>query len=108
VFVIGCLALTGALYRIVGMTYSAPARTPLGPAGGDGFEAGVETDPLHAMHRHVAEQGALPATEAMESHRHRDRHIDANHADLNTVCEFARGVTVAREDRDPVAVFRDR
>src|SRR5580704_18804581 len=48
-----------------------------GPAGGYGFEAGVEAHAFHAVHRHVAEQGALPATETVEGHRHRDRHVDA-------------------------------
>jgi hypothetical protein len=31
---------------------------------------------------HVAEQRALPAAEAVPRHRHRDRHVDAHHADL--------------------------
>src|SRR4029077_12031295 len=76
-----------------------------GPAGGYGFEAGVEAHAFHAVHRHVAEQGALPAAKAVEGHRHRDRHVDADHADLDAAGEFARRVAVAGEDRDPVAVF---
>src|SRR6202011_3427395 len=76
-----------------------------GPAGGDGLEAGVEAHAFHAVHRHVAEQGALPAAKAVERHRHRDRHVDADHADLDAVGEFARGIAIAGEDRDAVAVF---
>src|SRR5262245_47408640 len=76
-----------------------------GPAGGHGLEPGVETRALHAVHRHVAEQRALPAAKAVEGHWYRDRHIDADHADLDAVGELARGVAVAGEDRDAVAVF---
>jgi hypothetical protein len=36
---------------------------------------------------------------------HRDRHVDADHADLDAVREFARRVAVAGEDRDAVAIF---
>src|SRR5438477_9208020 len=34
-----------------------------GPAGGDGLEARVEAHAFHAVHRHVAEERALPAAE---------------------------------------------
>src|SRR6266436_9656573 len=87
------------------MTYSAPARMPGGPARGHRLEARVEAHALGAVHRHIAEQGALPAAKAVEGHRHRDRHVDADHADLDAVGEFARSVAVAGEDRGAVAVF---
>jgi hypothetical protein len=35
-------------------------------------------------------------------HRHRDRHVDADHADLDRGGEVARGVAVAGEDRVPL------
>src|SRR3984893_5067059 len=76
-----------------------------GPACGHRLEAGVEAHAFGAVHRHVAEQGALPAAKAVEGHRHRDRHIDADHADLDAVRKFACGVAVAGEDGRPVAVF---
>ena len=76
-----------------------------GPAGGYGLEAGVEAHAVHAVHRRVAEEGALPAAKAVERHRHRDRHVDADHADRDAVGEFTRGTAVAREDRDTVAGF---
>ena len=37
--------------------------------------------------------------------RNRDRHVDADHADLDAVGEGARRIAVAREDRGAVAVF---
>src|ERR1700730_10161468 len=76
-----------------------------GPARGHCFEAGVEAHALGAVHRRVAKEGALPAAKAVERHRHRDRHIDADHADLDAVRKFARSVAVTREDRRSVAVF---
>jgi hypothetical protein len=42
----------------------------------------------------VAEQRGLPATEGMEGHGHRDRHVDADHADLDAMREFTRDVAV--------------
>jgi hypothetical protein len=57
------------------------------------------------MHRHIAEEGALPAAEAVEGHRHRDRHVDADHAEPAAVGEFARRVAVVGEDGDAVAIF---
>src|SRR3546814_9116891 len=37
--------------------------------------------------------------------RHRDRDVDADHADVDALREFARRVAVAGEDRDTVAVL---
>ena len=53
----------------------------------------------------VAEEGALPAAEAVEGHGDGDGHVDADHADLDAVDEVAGGVAVAGEDGGPVAVF---
>ena len=47
----------------------------------------------------------LPAAEAWKAIGHRDRHVDADHADLDAVREFACRVAVAGEDRDAVAIF---
>src|SRR6185503_6033103 len=49
------------------------------------------------------EQGALPAAEAVERHRHRDWHVDADHARGDAPAELARRAAVAREDRRPIA-----
>ena len=78
---------------------------PFRPARGHGLEAGVEADALHAVHIVIAEQRALPAAEGMIGDRHRDRHIDADHADLRPGEEIARGVAVPGEDGRAVAVF---
>ncbi len=91
--------------RIVGMMKSAPARMPVGQRDGDRLQLGVEADTLGTMHVVVAEQRGLPAAEAVERHRHRDRHVDADHADLDLVRELARRVAVAGEDGGAVAVF---
>jgi hypothetical protein len=53
----------------------------------------------------MSPKGALPAAKAVERHRHRDRDVDADHADLDAVGKLARGVAVAGEDCDAVAVF---
>src|SRR4051812_19848792 len=54
----------------------------VGPAARDDLAAGVEVDPLRPVHVRVAEQARLPAAEAVVAHRHRDRHVDAHHADV--------------------------
>src|SRR5438552_9043959 len=80
------------------------ARTRVRPAGGDDLAAGVELDPLRPVHVQVAEEGGLPAAEAVVGDRHRDRHVDADHADVDVELELARGSAVAGEDRHPIAV----
>src|ERR1700738_3915902 len=78
---------------------------PGGPARGQHLERDIKAYAFHAVPRPLAEQRALPAAEAVEGHRHRDRHVDADHADLDAVGEFARGIAVAREDRRAVALL---
>ncbi len=53
----------------------------------------------------VAERAALPPAERMIGHRHRDRHIDADHTDIDPRCKFARGMAIAGEDRDAIAIL---
>ena len=53
----------------------------------------------------IAKQRTLPAAEAVEGHRHRDRHVDADHANLHAQREFARAIAVAREQRYAIAEF---
>src|SRR5580700_8399138 len=74
------------------------------PARGHGLELGVEAHAFHAVDAVVAEDRGLPAAEGVVGHRHRDRHVDADHADLDVVGEGTRGVAVAGEDRRAVAV----
>jgi len=52
----------------------------------------------------VAEQRALPAAKAVESHRHRDRHVHAHHADLDALGKFVGSVAAAGEDGATIAI----
>jgi hypothetical protein len=49
-----------------------------GPAGGYGFQAGVEADAFRTVDGVVAEEGALPSAEAVEGHRDGDGDVDAD------------------------------
>src|SRR5207248_6336673 len=53
------------------------------PACGYGLGARVELHPFGAVHVQVAEERILPAAERVERHRHRDRHVDADHPHLD-------------------------
>src|SRR5687768_4350754 len=77
----------------------------VGPALGDHLGLGPEAQALLAILADVAEARALPAAETVVADRHRDRHVDADHADVNPADELARGVAVAGEDGDAVAIF---
>src|ERR1700723_4193237 len=82
-----------------------PGANPRRPTAGHGLDAGIEANPLHAMHVMVAKERTLPAAKTVEGHRHRDRHIDTNHPGLHLVGEGARRVSVAGEDGGAVAVL---
>ena len=88
----------------VGMFRPGRGRVLVRPARRDDLGAGVELDALHAVHVQVAEERILPAAERVERHRHRDRHVDADHADLDLVLEAARGAARLGEDRRAVGV----
>src|SRR4030081_1509720 len=75
-----------------------------GPARGYRLGLGVEADRIRAVLVEVAEAGLLPAAEGVIGDRHRDRHVDADHADIDLGGEVARGVAVAGEDRNAVAI----
>src|SRR6266849_560430 len=78
------------------------------PARGDRLGLGVEADRIRAVLVEIAEAGLLPAAEGVIGDRHRDRHVDADHADIDLGREVARGVAVAGEDRNAVAVVMIR
>ncbi len=71
----------------------------------DGLALGVEAHRVRPVGRQVAEQRALPAPERVVGHRHRQRHVDADHADQDVVAEVARRLAVPREDAGAVAVL---
>src|SRR3569833_1999324 len=75
------------------------------PAGGHGLGLGPEAQTFHAVLVDVAEGRALPAAEGVIGHRHRDRHIDPDHADVDAGGEVARRAAVLGEDGHAVAVL---
>src|ERR1700755_899395 len=75
-----------------------------GPARGYRLGLGVEADRVRAVLVEVAEAGFLPAAKSVIGDRHRDRHVDTDHADIDLGGKIARGVAVAGEDRNTVAV----
>jgi hypothetical protein len=80
------------------------AEARIGPARGDDLGARVEAHAVGAVDVQVAEQRRLPAAERVVRHRHRDRHVDADHADLDLVLELAGGAAVVGEQRHAVGV----
>src|SRR6267154_3815948 len=95
----GCDALVHRRYRELRAFLDAGR-----PARGDGLGLGVEADRIRTMLVEIAEAGLLPAAERIIGDRHRDRHVDADHADIDAGSKIARGIAVAGEDRNPVAV----
>src|SRR5579883_2074582 len=79
-----------------------------GPARGHRLGLGVEADRIRAVLVEVAEARLLPAAEGVIGDRHWDRHVDADHADIDLGGKIARGVAVAGEDRDTIAVVMIR
>src|SRR5882724_7644611 len=75
------------------------------PARRDRLGLGVKADRIRPVLVEITEARTLPAAERVIGQWHRDREIDADHADLDPASEVARGVAVAGEDRDAVAVF---
>src|SRR5438874_11187627 len=72
------------------------------PARGHGLGLGIEADRVRSVLVQVTEAGLLPAAEGVVGERHRDWHVDADHADLDAAREVARGVAIAGEDGDTV------
>uniref|UniRef100_A0A0N4ZD65 Transcriptional regulator n=1 Tax=Parastrongyloides trichosuri TaxID=131310 RepID=A0A0N4ZD65_PARTI len=77
----------------------------VGPAGRHRLGLGPELHAFHAVLVGVAEARTLPAAEGVVGHRHRDRHIDADHADVDAGGEVAGRAAVLGEDGDAVAVL---
>src|SRR5215216_1489659 len=80
------------------------ARVRVRPARRDDLGPGVEVDALGPVHVGVAEQARLPAAEAVVADGDRDRHVDADHPDVDVPLELARRAAVAGEDRRAVAI----
>eukprot|EP01022_Parablepharisma_sp_SALTPOND_P009847 TRINITY_DN14066_c0_g1_i1.p1 TRINITY_DN14066_c0_g1~~TRINITY_DN14066_c0_g1_i1.p1 ORF type:complete len:1308 (-),score=476.92 TRINITY_DN14066_c0_g1_i1:655-4578(-) len=74
------------------------------PARGDGLGLGPEGHGLLAVGAEVAQLGGARTGEAEIRHRHRDRHVDPDLADVDLVLELARRIAGAGEDGGAVAV----
>src|ERR671914_527186 len=77
----------------------------IGPAGGDDLATRVERDALRPIHVQVAEQRRLPAAEAVVGDGHRNRHVDADHTDVDVELVLPHRPTIAGEDRGAVPVW---
>src|SRR4030095_15685677 len=75
-----------------------PAARRARPTRSNRLDARVEAHAVRTVYVQVAEQRALPATEAVKCHRYWNRHVYADHSDLHVMSECARRVTVACED----------
>ena len=91
-------------HEVVGNPRSGPRVGGVGPAGRDDLGAGVEVHAFGTVDVRVAEQALLPPAERVVRHRHRDRHVDADHARVDLVLEPPGRAAVAREHRDAVRV----
>src|SRR5258707_4932215 len=60
------------------------------PALGHGLEPCVKAHALVAIDVVITEQRTAPPTEAVEGHRHRNGHVDSDHADLDLARKGAR------------------
>ena len=74
------------------------------PAAGDRLRPRVEVDAFRAVDVPVAEERVLPAAERVVRHRHGDRDVDPDHADVHVELELPRDAAVACEERDAVPV----
>src|ERR1035437_4606209 len=74
------------------------------PARCHHFAAGEEANALHPVRVCVAEEGGLPATERVARHRHRDWHVDSDHADLNLVLVSPGSTAVVGEYGCSIAI----
>src|SRR5215469_16715290 len=71
----------------------------------DALITGIEPDTFFAVSVIAAEHGAFPAAKRMPCHRHRNRYIDADHADFDTVRELLRRLPIVRITGDAIPEF---
>src|SRR5690606_763933 len=67
-----------------------PLRSRVGPTLHHGLVPRVEAHAFLAVDMVIAEEAALPAAERMERGRHRNRHVDPDHAGAYAPCEVPR------------------
>ena len=73
------------------------------PSRGDRLFPGVKANAIASLDMKVPEKRIVPAAEREHGHGCWHAYIDANHAGLNAMFEFASGTPRCREDRGSVA-----
>src|SRR6266550_354007 len=76
------------------------------PAAGRHLQLREELNAFLALHVQVAEERIVPAVERKPRHRSRHADVDADHAALDAMLEFARRLAVARKNGSAVAEGR--
>ena len=74
------------------------------PAARSDFLLREKLDAFAALHVQIAEEGFVPTVERKPRHRSGHANIDADHAAIDSMLEFARGFARAREDGRAIAV----
>src|SRR6476646_4445106 len=75
------------------------------PPAGDGFEPGIKANSFGSMHVMISKNGSFPAPERMKGHWHRNRYVDAHHADFHLFDKRPGCRAIARINRRPISVF---
>ena len=75
----------------------------IGPSRRDRFLAREEVESLRTVRLGVAEDAVLEPAERVIGHRDRDRHVDADHADLDVPLEAPTRAAVIGEDCGSIA-----
>src|ERR1017187_4883229 len=76
------------------------------PAAHGHFQLREELDAFFALHVQVAEEGLVPAVEREPGHGGGHADVDADHAALDAVLEFARGLARTRENGGAISIGR--
>src|SRR5690349_17387471 len=76
------------------------------PARGSHFLLSEELHAFFSLHVEVAEERIIPAIERKPGHRSGHADVDADHAALNAMLEFAGGLAGAGENGRAIAVRR--
>src|SRR5579884_444809 len=77
----------------------------VGPTLSNDLGLRPEPKPFLTILPNVAEARTFPAAETVVRDRHRYRHVHADHSNIHSRGEFARGMAVAGEDRDAISIF---
>src|ERR1700688_3498436 len=80
-------------------------RIGFGPALRDGLEPRIEAEAFGTVGVMIAEHGITPATETVEGHRYRNRHIHADHAYRDVGSEGACDRAALREHRGAIRIL---